>query len=458
MTISWTAANYGVAESWKLRGGLSGYQARAIDALVANRRGIVVSPAGSGKTIIAARAVEACIREARNRFDTGIVRKLLWTASTHELVKQARSALAILPKGISACIDARLGCWDSFVPADFEWAEYVVVDECDEAAAPTRAALLKHATGAIRLWGLTATDHREDGNWPIVVDLVGPVVERIEKEEVESGGHRVSGAVRIVTVNEPGELDEKVKALVFDKDNSGKSLFDKRWGAMQWGLKKRGGDFGAARRECEARVVMQEAMRLGIAENEARNAAAAAIARFHADAGKSVLVLVFSVDQGRSIANAVPGARLVFSKMRKKRDGDREAFVQEFRDGTAKVLVATSLADRGFDAPRASVLIRAGGGRGISKAEDGDGKKRVSSRLTQQAGRVLRTFEDKDFGTIFDFDDVQHRFLASQSKSRMKGYAAMGMTVERVSLASATGALIDDSADLFAQGERRVVA
>ena len=140
-------------------------------------------------------------------------------------------------------------------------------------------------------------------------------------------------------------------------------------------------------------------------------------------------------------------------------DGRRADIIAGFRDGSIPCLVATSLADEGFDAPRASVLVNSAGGRGISKTEDATtGEKRVSSRLDQRSGRVLRAFEGKREGTIYDFADEHHRFLHAQAKTRKKGYAALGFAVSTVSAASAVGALIDDSADLFREERRAVVA
>ena len=90
---TWTARNYGIAATWKLRGGAGGYQDRAINALIENARGIVVAPAGCGKTIIAARGIDAMLIEVMRHFVSrgGVgVRRLLWLANTTEQVEQGR--------------------------------------------------------------------------------------------------------------------------------------------------------------------------------------------------------------------------------------------------------------------------------------------------------------------------------------------------------------------------------
>lgn len=467
---TWTARNYGIAETWKLRGGAGGYQDRAINALIENARGIVVAPAGCGKTIIAARGIDAMLIEVMRHFVSrgGVgVRRLLWLANTTEQVEQARTALALIPKRAAVELFVRIVCVTEALEAqlaatsDEDAPDWVIVDECHHGAAPTWKRCIERASRrAKRVWGFTATPHREDGAWPEVETIIGRIVCTVETSEVESGGHRTGGVVRIVEGACGPDLNEEVQRMAFGERVGKSSLVEELWKKSQWQLRKQGGH-GAAelRRKVEARAVQACAMKVGIAENKDRIDAASRIASLHVARGQSVLVLVYSVEQGRAIAERVPGARIVFSKMTVREDGRRADIIAGFRDGSIPCLVATSLADEGFDAPRASVLVNAAGGRGISKTEDATtGERRVSSRLDQRTGRVLRAFEGKQEGTIYDFADEHHRFLAAQAKTRKKGYGALGFAVSTVSAASAVGAMIDDSADLFREERRAVVA
>lgn len=457
--MTWTEVNYGTVAGWNLRGGRGGYQARAIDALVENRRGIVVSPAGSGKTIIAARAVEACLLQLLERRRTPyevFERSLLWLANTTEQVEQARAALSLIPARPGVVLKCRIECVSPALVEALEASDSgpdcLVVDECHHSAAPTwRAAIMAASRSARRAWGFTATDHREDGEWAEVEQLLGPVVCRIDRTEVESGGHRTSAVVRIVSgATAQGEIEAAVNAEVFGDRTDGPPMVERAWNKSKWQIARNNRPAAELRKEIENRCIHQHAMKLGITEHDRRNAAAARIAALHVARGQSVLVLVFSVEQGRAIAEAVPGARLVFSQMRVRVDGRREEIIAGFRDGSVRCLVATSLADEGFDAPRASVLVLAAGGRGISKSEDAAGKRRVSSRLDQRTGRVVRVFEGKAHGFVYDFDDRHHRFLAAQAKSRARGYKALGFDVRTVSVESATGLVCDDGPGMFA--------
>ena len=417
-------------ETWKLRGD---YQARGIDALFSANRGILVSGAGSGKTVMMARALEAVLRTDPLAVEKSI--RLLWIANTQEQVEQAKRALAM---AVGGNVMRRLFapptavcCVAGAENLPLESYTHVIVDECHHAAAPSWAAVIRRCTGARIVWGCTATPHREDGNWPECEKLIGPIVARIDAAEVQQQGFTVSARVRFVAPCAEGELDEAVAAWVNSPEpGADKTRIEKAFAAEQWRIKRDKLDPAEVWKKLEARLAFQRAMAIGLADNPARNEAAARLCRQSEAAGHSTLCLVYSKEQGRQIVDQVPGARLVFSDMRVA-DGRREELIAAFRDGSLPVLVATSLADEGFDAPRASVLVHACGGRGISKAESATGEKKQTAKLEQRTARVLRCFDGKHEGQVIDFFDHQHSMLASSSWSRFRGYKLLGFQVEK---------------------------
>jgi superfamily II DNA or RNA helicase len=66
--------------------------------------------------------------------------------------------------------------------------------------------------------------------------------------------------------------------------------------------------------------------------------------------------------------------------------------------------------DEGFDAPIADTLILASAGKSARKA-------------IQSTGRVLRPYDGKVGGVIFDFDDQFHPMLKRQAAKRRAIYA-----------------------------------
>jgi len=78
------------------------------------------------------------------------------------------------------------------------------------------------------------------------------------------------------------------------------------------------------------------------------------------------------------------------------------------RDGSQKVVIATTLADEGLDIPGLDVLILAGGGKS-------------ETRALQRIGRALRKTEEKTGAIVVDFLD-EARFLEDHSQRRLEIY------------------------------------
>jgi superfamily II DNA or RNA helicase len=131
--------------------------------------------------------------------------------------------------------------------------------------------------------------------------------------------------------------------------------------------------------------------------------------------GETVIVLVGAIEHGELLAEDIgPGAACIHSKLPAKR---RRELTQALKDGTLKCAVATSLLDEGADFPRASVLILAAGGRSATKT-------------IQRAGRVMRPYEGKTCGVVYDFADRGLAFANAQWKARRRVYASLGYAIQ----------------------------
>ena len=357
---------------------LRAYQARAVDTLRACHRGIVWSPAGSGKTIIAAAALD---REAT---DSPIPLRIAWVANTQEQVEQAENALALF--NLRARADVMVCCAAS--EPDLIGFDIVVVDECHHAAATGWALSLSRATG--RVWGLTATPYRADEKAPDVFKVIGPIVCEISREEV--GEKLAPATVRWLIPHSEWELNKPVEIAAAPE-------------LRQYHARR--SDFDDTMRR---RILYRHAFELGIIAHANRNRLVVSEAASAIADGHSVLVIVRTVEHGQALAARVPGAELVFAKLPVRR---RRELIAAFRDGSLKCLISTSLADEGLDVPRASVLVLACGGRSSAKTE-------------QRTGRVLRAFSGKSAGLIVDFHDQGHGMLVSQSRARSRLYQSLG--------------------------------
>jgi superfamily II DNA or RNA helicase len=164
--------------------------------------------------------------------------------------------------------------------------------------------------------------------------------------------------------------------------------------------------------EIYPRVASQVCKEMAIRDNQLRNAAIIRRAWQHRE--DWVLILVNSKEHGYALAEKIPGAVVAHSKMGAKA---RRQAIEGFRDGSLHCLIATSLADEGLDVQRANVLILACGGRAAGKVE-------------QRTGRVLRSFEGKAEGIIYDFWDVGFSLTRNQAKRRVEVYQALGYTID----------------------------
>jgi superfamily II DNA or RNA helicase len=371
---------------------IRGYQEPAVQAIAQAKRGIVKAPAGSGKTIIAAAALN---QWAKPRFALSRrPMRVAWIANTTEQVSQAITAMAHFP-ALAATCQITTACYAASLPLAF--FDLVILDECHHIAAPEfRKGLTLHTGWR---WGFSATPTRADDLAQDVFTLIGPIVHTVERTALVEAGQLAKARVIIHQPNTPNEMDREIAAAA-------KPLYEERRRKFPICFR--------TEKDCKeqmGRCVWQVAQQIAIKDNQARNRAILQIAAEHA--ADSHLVLVGSIEHGEMLCEKIPGAMMVFSRMGAKK---RREAIAAFGNGELRTMIATSLADEGLDVPRANVLTLAAAGKSAAKAE-------------QRTGRVLRTFHDKTHGLIFDFDDVQHYYLKSQSRKRIALYESLGYAV-----------------------------
>jgi superfamily II DNA or RNA helicase len=147
---------------------------------------------------------------------------------------------------------------------------------------------------------------------------------------------------------------------------------------------------------------------IGICQNRERNKYAINYAVEHLD--MQTLILIPRITLGEDYEHQIPNSRLVHSKIGKK---DRRSYMEEFKAGNLRTMIATSLADEGLDLPNVELLIMVSGGRS-------------SQKTIQRASRALRKTETKNCATIVDFSDKFHPIGAFHAKKRMTCYRELG--------------------------------
>jgi len=337
-------------------------------------------------------ASEACRRVTGVR---DFMPSIVWMANTVEQCAQAR--IAIKATGADKTNSFVVGCPTSteviFAAAT---CDLIIVDEAHHSPAPTWRAVIESAKNA--RWAFSATpfcgDEERDAS---MRELFGDAYFFVGREELVDAGNLANGRVIMVEVSNDTALSGKIESQA----RATAAVQSKRF------------------RGCDPVELLQRARwtlcaRYGIAENEERNALIVELAHRHLH--ESTLILVQQVEHGKALSECIPFSVVCHSGMGKRK---RREAIEGFRDGSVKHMIATSLADEGLDVPRASVLILASAGRSAGKLE-------------QRTGRVLRAFEEKGEGLIYDFQDSAHFMLRAQSNARRKVYAALGYSVSEM--------------------------
>lgn len=359
------------------------YQAAAVDWLQSRKRGMVIAPAGAGKTVVAAAA--AARKLVANQ-------RALWIANTREQVDQAIKAMSSTegPEGVEWQVECAAARPDASV------FDLVILDEAHHSPAETWSALIESCTGI--LWGFTATpwhDTDEERNQSIKDTFKEFFT--IERDEVMAGGHLVPGTVRPIDLDKPMEYEEEIAPLVSKE-------LRRRCAIWPW----------QDAQEHKRRAIWQITSK-HLQENIKRNAAVVNTARSEMAQGAVVIVLVGSIEHGEQLVEQIDGSAMLHSKLPKKLRTQR---VNDLRAGTLRCVVATSLMDEGADFPVASVLILAAAGRS-------------STKTIQRVGRVMRPHPGKTEGIVYDFVDRGLIFAHAQHKARLRVYRELNYRLDK---------------------------
>lgn len=339
-----------VAFRWTLRD----YQSAAADSVVDAGGGIVEAPCGAGKTVIGCALVA--------RYDTPALVLVHTRDLAAQWVDRLRDSCGVeaglvgygkRKKGepgdearvVVASLQtlARWGWWRVH-----EWGKrfgLVIADEAHHVPASTWGAVMAGLSARVRV-GLTATPERPDGLTPILRWHLGETVARIDPSVLEDNGSVLAPQVR-------------------------------RWVAPDVDLE------GMESHERDR----------ALAEDDARNGGICTEARLLVEQGRRVLLLVKLVDHAHELAarlcDAGCDAVALVGSVRPKA---RAEIVDRMRTGSVDVVVATSLADEGLDAPRLDALIMAAPSGNLGRVE-------------QRIGRVCRPHEDGQAPIVVDVID-----------------------------------------------------
>ena len=354
------------------------YQQRAVEWALLAHSGLIIAPAGCGKTLIAS----SIIKYAATKFPNV---SFGWLAPTRETCQQATNAL------IAAGVDiSRVEVRCPHESVDFSKKAILIVDEAKHAPAVTWRRIIESCPGSV--FGFDATPWSDDPERnEILRKMFRDTQFEIRRDEL--AGVLAHATVYMSTATDPflqQKIDDQIERLFADR---------KRYMQVSQPILR-------------AMCAWEALTEIGICGNKTRNATAIMLANCHSTTGPT-LVLVPRVSLGEFYVSKIEGSILVHSKMPKK--ARREA-MKEFLNGNIPTMIATSLADEGLDLPNVETLIMVSGGRSAQKT-------------IQRASRALRRAPGKDTAIIHDFKDTFHPLAQAHSKKRIKCYRELGCSI-----------------------------
>ncbi len=364
-------------------GNLKAGQKRAVAELKEHETGVLVAPAGSGKTVM------ACAMIGQWKVPTLILvnrRTLLeqWIDRIASFLTIERKEIGLW-QGIRQRLNGKvdIAMIQSIAHSDepkriFRDYGAVIIDECHHVPAATVEGLMKECSSRFIL-GLTATPKRKDRLEKLLYYQCGPI--RHFYNDALDSPYAKFAFIRTTEFQPPDELEARASlhrvwnALVNDK----------------------------RRNEFIARDIFQAITeaRISIVLSDRRKHVLALRDLVREESGKSTNVLI--------VLNGAMSKR--------RRENELARFAEALDRGQPACIFATSaLLGEGFDLPRLDTLFLA---TPIS----------YSGRLIQYAGRIHRESKNKREVRIYDYLDINSGLTLSMYRKRRGAYRQMGYEI-----------------------------
>lgn len=356
------------------------YQEQAVNALLRAKNGILVSPCGSGKTIMGLEIVARL----------GL--KTLWIAHTNDLVQQAMDRakanfdLDFAKYGTISAGKVKIGditfataqtLCNLDLPLYKNEFDVIVIDECHHIYKGDNSLamyykILNNLSARYR-FGLTATPKRADGLERCMIALLGNIEHTIPKEEVK----KFTCPVKVKKM-ETGYSPDLNVVLAGDGTIVYSDLINDLTHNKERNEK--------IAKDCIEELTMNPNVRILMLSDRVE----------HLSVLKN-MITTGNVKQLMALSNS------------KKAREERRQVLKDLNDGKINVVLATyALAKEGLDVPKLDYVVFA------SPQKD-------ETTVTQSAGRVGRKAEGKEYGVVIDYVD-DFGMLRGFSKKRNSVY------------------------------------
>ncbi|ELY86172.1 DEAD/DEAH box helicase family protein [Natrinema altunense] len=371
---------------------LRDYQATALETWLATDRwadgpalesvgrapaGVLELPTGSGKTVIALQAIE------RLSVPTLVVVPTidLLEQWERELDREFDVPIGRFGGGEQRLEPITVSTYDSaYLKADSVGDRFgcVVFDEVHHLGGEGYREIARLLAAPARL-GLTATFERPDGAHEVIEEIVGPLVHRVDVDEL-AGDHLANYDVKRLAVSlTPEERAEYDRTQGIFTEYLAKSGIDMRSGSDYQELVKRSGTDPEAR---EALLARQRARELMLGSENKLEALAGIL-----DDHRGERTIVFTAHN--DLAYDVSERFLIPTITHQTGAAERREILERFREGTYTRIATSNVLDEGVDVPDATVAV----------VLSGSGSER---EFTQRLGRILRPTADGGRALLYE--------------------------------------------------------
>ena len=354
------------------------YQADALQAWRdADERGVLELPTGSGKTVIGIAAMTALETPALVVVPT-IDLLEQWQ---RELVTEFDANIGRLGGGEQRVGDVTVATYDSaYLRADDLGDRFglVVFDEVHHLGGEGYRDIARLLAAPARL-GLTATFERPDGAHEVVAELLGPLVSRIDPDDL-AGEHLAPYDIkRIEVALTPEEREVYERHQETFTDYLKQSSIQLRSGSDYQELVKRSGNDPRAR---EALLAKQRAREVMMNADRKVERLADLLDRHREDR-----IIVFTAHT--DLVYRLSERFLLPAITHETGASERREILERFREGAYSRIVTANVLDEGVDVPDANVAILL----------SGSGSER---EFTQRLGRILRPTGDGGRALLYE--------------------------------------------------------
>lgn len=350
---------------------LRDYQKESLDMWEkAGRKGIIVLPTGSGKTIIAIHAIETVNKPS------------IIVVPTIDLMEQWRSRLhkefgieiGIYGGGENILGAVTVSTYDSAYLRAAELGNrfsLIVFDECHHLPAKGYRQIAEMFTASHRL-GLTATYEREDGLHRDLPKLIGGIVYHLKPRDL-AGQHLSQYSLERIGVSlMPNEMSEYTQNYRIFRNYLNKNRIELKSSQDLVKLIWR------SNRDAEARKAL-------LARNRAQSISLNSESKIDALAkllrkSQNERIIIFT--QHNQLVHRISKKFLIPFITHKTEKKERSDILHRFREGRYRIIVTSKVLDEGIDVPEASLgIILSGTGS--------------SREFIQRLGRLLRKRKGK---------------------------------------------------------------